>query len=122
MFRINHPTPFAIKYWEVGNELYGNGWYYGNCGWEADMHVPYPASGNLHRPHEQRGAVAGRVRHGREGVAAAMKAVDLEDQDRRHRRRALRHRYTNWNSMALQQAGGRRDGLRVAALVRGERR
>ena len=45
MFRISHPAPFGIKYWEVGNELYGNGWYYGSCGWEADMHVPYPASG-----------------------------------------------------------------------------
>ena len=63
MFRINHPAPFGIKYWEVGNELYGNGYYYGSCGWEADMHVPYPASGHLHRPHEQRGAVAGGLRH-----------------------------------------------------------
>ena len=67
-FRISHPAPFGIKYWEVGNELYGNGWYYGSCGWEADMHVPYPRVGDLHRPQEQPGAVAGGVRHGGEGV------------------------------------------------------
>ena len=47
-FRINHPAPFNIKYWEIGNELYGNGFYYGSCGWEADMHVLYPATGKLH--------------------------------------------------------------------------
>ena len=45
MFRISHTAQSRIKYWEVGNELYGNGWYYGSCGWEADMHVAYPASG-----------------------------------------------------------------------------
>ena len=31
-----------MKWWEVGNELYGNGYYYGGCGWEADMHYAYP--------------------------------------------------------------------------------
>jgi hypothetical protein len=42
--RINHPAPIGIKYWEVGNELYGNGFYHGSAtfaGWEADMHAPY---------------------------------------------------------------------------------
>ena len=28
--RISHPTPFAIHYWEIGNECYGN--------WEYDQH------------------------------------------------------------------------------------
>ena len=40
--RISHPEPVGIKNWEVGNELYGNGYYYGGCGWEPDMHVAYP--------------------------------------------------------------------------------
>ena len=40
--RISHPTPIGIKYWEIGNETYGNGYYHGNCGWEADLRVPYP--------------------------------------------------------------------------------
>ena len=67
--RISHPAPFGIKYWEIGNELYGNGYYYGSCGWEADMHVPYPVNGDhLHGSQEQPGAVAGGLRHGREGV------------------------------------------------------
>ena len=39
--RINHPAPVGIKYWEIGNEIYGNGYYYGGCGWESDMHFPY---------------------------------------------------------------------------------
>lgn len=43
--RIAHPDPVGIKNWEVGNELYGNGYYYGGCGWEPDMHAAYPATG-----------------------------------------------------------------------------
>jgi hypothetical protein len=38
--RINHP-PLNIKYWEVGNEVYNNG-YYGGNGSEVDFHAPYP--------------------------------------------------------------------------------
>jgi hypothetical protein len=38
--RINHPAAVGIKLWELGNELYGNG-YYGGTGWEADFHVLY---------------------------------------------------------------------------------
>ncbi len=30
--RLNHPAPFALKYWEIGNECYGS--------WETDYHVP----------------------------------------------------------------------------------
>jgi hypothetical protein len=39
--RIAHPTPVGIKYWEVGNELYGNGFYYGGEGWEEDLHLAH---------------------------------------------------------------------------------
>lgn len=37
---INHPQPVGIKYWEIGNEINGNG-YYGTPGWETDYHAPY---------------------------------------------------------------------------------
>lgn len=40
--RINHPAPVGIKYWEVGNEPYGNGYYGGGNDWECDYAVPYP--------------------------------------------------------------------------------
>jgi hypothetical protein len=30
--RLNHPAPFALKYWEIGNECYGS--------WEEDLHNP----------------------------------------------------------------------------------
>jgi hypothetical protein len=40
--RIAHPQPLNVKYWEVGNEVYQNG-YYGGEGSEVDLHAPYPA-------------------------------------------------------------------------------
>jgi hypothetical protein len=39
--RIGHPEKVLIKYWEVGNEVYQNG-YYGGQGNEEDLHAPYP--------------------------------------------------------------------------------
>jgi hypothetical protein len=38
--RIAHPTPIGIKYWEVGNEMYYNGWNT-NHNAETDLHAPY---------------------------------------------------------------------------------
>jgi DNA-directed RNA polymerase specialized sigma24 family protein len=32
-----HPEPYGVKYWEIGNENYGNGHYGSN--WEADNHA-----------------------------------------------------------------------------------
>lgn len=69
--RINHPAPVGIKLWEVGNELYGNG-FYGGTGWEADFHVPY--DGTTRTNH----TALSPATYGA-GVAAfakAMKAVD----------------------------------------------
>jgi hypothetical protein len=69
--RINHPTPIGIKLWEVGNELYGNG-FYGGTGWEADFHVPYDGTTRTNN------AALSPATYG-SGVAAfasAMKAVD----------------------------------------------
>ncbi len=30
---------YGVKYWEIGNEVYGNGFYNGQ-GWEEDLHAP----------------------------------------------------------------------------------
>jgi len=38
--RISHPNPVLIKYWEVGNEVYRNG-YYGGQQTEQDLHAPH---------------------------------------------------------------------------------
>ena len=38
--RIGHPNPVLIKYWEVGNEVYQNGYYAGQSN-EEDLHAPY---------------------------------------------------------------------------------
>lgn len=49
--RISRPESVDIEYWEVGNEVFGNGYYVNNSanysengadvGFELDMHVPY---------------------------------------------------------------------------------
>jgi len=36
---INHPAPENINYWEIGNEIGGNG--YSGVQWEYDLHAPY---------------------------------------------------------------------------------
>ena len=42
--RIAHPTPIAIQHWEIGNEVYYNGWS-NNLNPETDLHAPYIYSG-----------------------------------------------------------------------------
>jgi hypothetical protein len=42
---INHPVPVGIKYWEIGNETFGTGYYSGNGsgnGYSVNYAVPYP--------------------------------------------------------------------------------
>ncbi len=36
---INHPAAEGVKYWEIGNEIGGNG--YTGVQWEYDLHAPY---------------------------------------------------------------------------------
>jgi hypothetical protein len=74
--RIAHSEPLAVEYWEIGNEVFGNG-YYGQL-FEEDLHAPYaesePFDNGARRGHpELSGAVygAGVVRY-----AEAMRAVD----------------------------------------------
>ena len=42
----NNVRGLGIKYWEIGNEVGGNG-YYGGSGWEYDLHYPYNGNRNL---------------------------------------------------------------------------
>jgi alpha-L-arabinofuranosidase len=70
--RIGRAAPIGIKYWELGNELYGNGFYYGGTGWEEDLHVPYDGTermGHADLSPAQYGEVFPTF-------ATAMKAVD----------------------------------------------
>lgn len=42
--RIARPEPLAVEYWEIGNEVFGNGFHQQDltAGFELDLHVPYP--------------------------------------------------------------------------------
>jgi hypothetical protein len=70
--RIGRAAPIGIKYWELGNELYGNGFYYGGEGWEIDLHLPQDGTARKDHP-ELSPAKYGAVFP---TFAAAMKAVD----------------------------------------------
>lgn len=77
--RIAHPQPLNIKYWEIGNELFGNG-YYGrdNGGYESDWHVPYNADEKKDAAERTHNEKLSPTAYG-QGVVAfsrAMKAVD----------------------------------------------
>jgi hypothetical protein len=81
--RIAHPTPLGIQYWEVGNEVFGNGYYTGatapggdggavSVGYEEDLHVPYDGTARSASP-----LLSGaRYGAGVTAYASAMKAVD----------------------------------------------
>ena len=118
--RISHPAPIGIKYWEIGNETYGNGYYHGNCGWEADLRVPYPPDkGTVCTGRKDNPALSPTI-YGMavKQYAAAMKAVDptikigavLVGDDE----------YPDWNAKVL---GAACPSLRHRhpALVRGQR-
>jgi hypothetical protein len=68
--RMAHPAPLDIRYWEIGNEVFGNG-YYGSL-YEEDLHFP-----SYTEPRQGQPALSPTT-YGR-GVldyVAAMKAVD----------------------------------------------
>jgi hypothetical protein len=47
--RIAHPRPVQILYWEIGNEVFGNGWYEKDkLGYEEDLHAPYTKGRRKH--------------------------------------------------------------------------
>ena len=45
--RINHRDPVGIKYWEIGNEVFGSGYYDGSDGYSVNYAVPYDGTGRL---------------------------------------------------------------------------
>ena len=72
--RINHRAPVGIKYWEVGNEPYGNGYYGGGDSWECDYAVPYPYTNHI----REANALLSPAAYGQavKAFSIAMKAVD----------------------------------------------
>lgn len=75
--RIQHPAPFAIRFWEVGNQVYQNG-YYGEAGLEEDVHAPYPANSSENERSRKRNASRSPAAYAKNFIefAYAMKAVD----------------------------------------------
>lgn len=71
--RISEPEPLGIEYWEIGNELFGNGYYGTN--FEQDLHVPYDTEDlESRRGHEALSPAA--YGQGVLEFASAMRAVD----------------------------------------------
>lgn len=75
--RIAHPNPVLIKYWEVGNEVYRNGFYDGN-GSEYDLHAPYAKDPKGNEKQRKRNPALSPDAYGNAFLqfVKAMKAVD----------------------------------------------
>ncbi len=83
-FAINHDAPLGIQYWEIGNELNGNG-YYGSDwqDWQYDLHAPYTGgvscgTGCTNYPNRVGDSRLSPTAYGQNFIqfADAMKAVD----------------------------------------------
>jgi hypothetical protein len=75
--RLSHPQQLNVKYWEIGNELYANG-YYANSNAETDHHAAYDADAKKSAALRLKTATLSPTAYG-QGVSAfakAMKAVD----------------------------------------------
>jgi autotransporter-associated beta strand protein len=70
--RINRPNPVGIKYWEVGNECFGTGYYGGGTGYALNYNVPYDGTNRAGNP------ALSPARYGQDvnAYVAAIKAVD----------------------------------------------
>ena len=75
--RVQHPAPFGIHFWEIGNQVYQNG-YYGGEGLEEDAHVAYPekAADNEHSRKKNASLSPSAYAKNFLEFARAMKAVD----------------------------------------------
>jgi hypothetical protein len=74
--RADHPEPYGIVYWEIGNEVFGNGYYGDN--YEEDLHVFYDEEEPFNRSDRRGNPALSPSTYG-QGVAEyvrAMKAVD----------------------------------------------
>lgn len=70
--RIAHPEPLGIQYWEIGNEVFGNGYYGESYQYEHDGHVPYDGTRRANDPLLSGTAYGSGV----VAYATAMRAVD----------------------------------------------
>jgi alpha-L-arabinofuranosidase len=75
--RIAHTNPILIKYWEVGNEVYRNGFYDGS-GSENDLHAPYAKDPKDNEKQRKRNPALSPDTYGNAFLqfSKAMKAVD----------------------------------------------
>jgi hypothetical protein len=71
---INHSTPVGVKYWEIGNETFGSGFYGGGDGYSVNYAVPYPYTNYV----RQWNAALSPTTYGQQVrlFSLAMKAVD----------------------------------------------
>ncbi|HEY0759891.1 MAG TPA: RICIN domain-containing protein [Acidisarcina sp.] len=69
----NVTNHYGIVYWEIGNEVYGNGYYSGSLNWEEDLHVTSTNEAN-----RQGNPALSPTAYGANAAAfiKAMKAVD----------------------------------------------
>lgn len=78
--RISHPRPLNIAYWEIGNEVFGNGYYDRDTkgGFEEDLHAGYGSTEAATDKLRHHNAALSPTAYGRGVVefARAMKAVD----------------------------------------------
>jgi len=71
--RINRVAPVGIKYWEIGNETFGTGYYDGSTtGYSINYSVPYTTNSRLGQPSLSPAFYGRQVNQ----FAQAMKAVD----------------------------------------------
>jgi hypothetical protein len=75
--RVEHPEPFHISMWQIGDEVYQNGYYGSDKSATLDLHAPYPASKKDNGKRKKLPQLAPRT-YGEQLVAfaTAMKAVD----------------------------------------------
>jgi alpha-L-arabinofuranosidase len=75
--RIQHPAPFQVHFWEIGNQVYQNG-YYGGEGLEEDAHAAYPEKSADNERTRKKNASLAPAAYAKNFLefARAMKAVD----------------------------------------------
>jgi hypothetical protein len=75
--RVEHPEPFHVDLWQVGEDEYQNGYYGGDHKGGFDLHAPYPASQKDNEKRRKLAQLSPRT-YGEQflAFAAAMKAVD----------------------------------------------
>jgi hypothetical protein len=80
MLRIQHPKSLNVKYWEIGNEVYGNGYFPddSNGGFAEDLHASYAPNGKDSEKTRHGNAALSPSAYGKgvDAFAKAMKAVD----------------------------------------------